>query len=281
MKRSVLAMALAVAAIGAQAANLESQSEKSGYAVGVDFGSALSEFNSDDKELINFNAVVVGFRDAFEQKELRLTDDEMSAALEALSKEVQVIMQEKIEAAQKESVEVSKKFLEENAKKEGVKTTDSGLQYVVKTEGTGKQPSKDDTVKVTYEGRLIDGTVFDKSEEPVSFGVSQVIDGWVEGIQLMKEGGEYTFFIPSELGYGEFGQAWAGILPGAALVFDVKLVEVVAAPKPEPVSDISTPAIEEGKVEVVEVRDSKAAEEKPAAAEEAKSEEKPAEAHKH
>lgn len=267
MKRHLLTLALASAVVATQAAGLESQSEKSSYAVGVDFGRNLAELNSGDKALIDFNAVVVGFRDAFQKQDLKLSDEEMNAALEQLGKDAQEVMQQKLEKMQSEAAEASKKFLEENGKKEGVKTTASGLQYLVKKEGEGKQPTKEDSVKVTYEGRLIDGTVFDKSEEPVSFGVTQVIDGWVEGIQLMKEGAEYTFFIPSALAYGDFGQPAAGILPGAALVFDVKLVEVEAKAA-EDVSKVSSEAVEAGKVEVVEVRDSKAeekaAEEKPA-----------------
>lgn len=232
MKRSVLAMALMSAVFGVQAANLEAQAEKSGYAVGVDFGRTLAELNTEEKQLVDFDSVVVGFRDAFQKQALKMTDEEMNKALETLSTEAQAVMQQKMENMHKEAAEASKKFLEENAKKEGVKTTESGLQYIVMKEGDGKQPTKDDTVTVSYAGRLVDGTVFDKSDEPVSFGVGQVIDGWVEGIQLMKEGSEYTFFIPAELAYGDFGQPSAGIMPGAALIFDVKLIEI-AKPQAE------------------------------------------------
>lgn len=237
MKRSVLAMALMSAVLGVQAANLETQAEKSGYAVGVDFGRTLTELNSEEHKVVDFDAIAEGFRDAFHKQELKMTDKELETALETLSKEAQAAMQKKMENIHKEVAEASKKFLEENAKKEGVKTTASGLQYLVVKEGEGKQPTKEDSVKVSYEGRLVDGTVFDKSEEPVSFGVNQVIDGWVEGIQLMKEGSEYTFFIPAELAYGDFGQPAAGIMPGAALVFDVKLIEIIPQTEIEAVKE--------------------------------------------
>lgn len=120
--------------------------------------------------------------------------------------------------------------MKENATKEGVKTSASGLQYKIIKEGEGKKPTKDDIVTVEYEGRLIDGTVFDSSKAnggPVSFPVSQVIPGWTEGIQLLKEGGEATFYIPAKLAYREVG-AGDKIGPNATLVFDVKLVKVGA-----------------------------------------------------
>lgn len=120
-------------------------------------------------------------------------------------------------------------FLEENRSKDGVHTTASGLQYTVNKEGSGKQPSADDVVSVHYEGRLIDGTVFDASrkhgDQPVSFPLNGVIPGWTEGVQLMKEGAQYTFFIPAELAYGDNGVPGA-IPPGSTLVFDVELVKV-------------------------------------------------------
>ena len=119
------------------------------------------------------------------------------------------------------------KFLAENAKKEGVVTTASGLQYKVVTAGTGKTPKATDTVEVDYEGKLIDGTVFDSSYErgePVEFPLNQVIAGWTEGVQLMKEGGKYEFYIPSDLAYGEAGNA--GIAPNSMLIFTVELLSV-------------------------------------------------------
>ena len=125
--------------------------------------------------------------------------------------------------------EVGEKYLEENAKKEGVVTLPSGLQYKVLREGNGRKPKATDQVKCHYEGMLVDGTLFDSSlqrGEPATFPLNGVIAGWTEGLQLMQEGAKYRFFIPYHLGYGERG-AGAQIPPFAALVFDVELIEVL------------------------------------------------------
>ncbi|WP_420591651.1 FKBP-type peptidyl-prolyl cis-trans isomerase [Bacterioplanoides sp.] len=118
-------------------------------------------------------------------------------------------------------------FWTENAKKEGVEQTRSGLQYLVLEEGNGKSPAATDMVKVHYHGTLLDGSVFDSSVDrgqPISFGLNQVIPGWTEGLQLMKEGGKTRLFIPSELAYGD--RAAGTIPPGSLLIFDVELIEV-------------------------------------------------------
>ena len=119
-------------------------------------------------------------------------------------------------------------FLKDNGEREGVVTTKSGLQYEVLTEGTGKSPKATDKVRCHYEGRLIDGSVFDSSYqrgEPADFGLNQVIPGWTEGVQLMKEGAKYRFFIPYVLGYGERG-AGSSIPPYSTLIFDVELISI-------------------------------------------------------
>jgi len=118
-------------------------------------------------------------------------------------------------------------FLAENGKKPGVKTTASGLQYKILTAGTGKSPKATDVVEVNYEGKLLDGTVFDSSYErgePIEFPLNQVIAGWTEGLQLMKEGGKYEFYIPADIAYGEAGNA--GIEPNSTLIFTVELLKV-------------------------------------------------------
>lgn len=120
------------------------------------------------------------------------------------------------------------KFLEDNGKKEGITTTASGLQYKVITEGTGKSPAATDTVLVHYEGTLLDGKIFDSSyqrKEPIEFPLNRVISGWTEGVQLMKEGAKFRFYIPSRLAYGPRG-AGRDIGPNEALIFDVELLEV-------------------------------------------------------
>lgn len=135
-------------------------------------------------------------------------------------------LQKKAEAAAREAGE---KFLAENRNRENVKETASGLQYLVEKEGTGAQPTAEDEVTVHYTGRLLDGTVFDSSVsrgEPATFPLNRVIPGWTEGVQLMKEGGKYTFFIPSDLAYGPQGVPNA-IPPHSTLIFDVELIKVI------------------------------------------------------
>jgi FKBP-type peptidyl-prolyl cis-trans isomerase FkpA/FKBP-type peptidyl-prolyl cis-trans isomerase FklB len=125
-----------------------------------------------------------------------------------------------------------KAWLEENAQREGVKTTQSGLQYRIVEPGSDTKPAPSDTVRVHYEGRLIDGTVFDSSYErgqPVEFPLNRVIPGWTEGLQLIGEGGKIELFIPSELGYGARGTPGGPIPPHATLIFDVELLEVTSA----------------------------------------------------
>ena len=135
-------------------------------------------------------------------------------------------LEEKMNA---ENIEKGKAFLAENAKKEGIVTLPSGLQYEVITEGTGIKPSANDQVKCHYEGTLIDGTLFDSSVkrgQPAVFGVSQVIKGWVEALQLMPEGSKWKLYIPSELGYGS-QQAGEMIPPYSTLIFEVELIKVI------------------------------------------------------
>jgi FKBP-type peptidyl-prolyl cis-trans isomerase len=144
-----------------------------------------------------------------------------------LIKERQRQMEIYIAAAQP-NIEAGKAFLAENVTKEGVKTTASGLQYKVLTEGKGKQPAATDKVKVHYEGRLLDGTVFDSSYkrgEPLSFPLNGVIEGWIEGLQLMSTGSKFQFYIPQELAYGPQGNA--PVIPGGStLIFDVELLGI-------------------------------------------------------
>jgi len=128
----------------------------------------------------------------------------------------------------KSALEKGQQFLKENGKKEGVKTTASGLQYKVLRDGSGKQPKATDTVEVHYEGRLIEGTVFDSSyqrRESIEFPLNGVIAGWTEGVALMKEGAKYQLYIPSELAYGSMG-AGGDIGPDETLIFDVELIKV-------------------------------------------------------
>lgn len=147
--------------------------------------------------------------------------------------EAQKLIQDYLNDLQSKAEEAAKaegkKFLEENKKDAKVQETASGLQYVVEKEGTGAQPTAEDEVTVHYTGRLLDGTVFDSSVnrgEPATFPLNRVIPGWTEGVQLMKEGAKYTFFIPSDLAYGPQGIPGA-IPPHSTLIFDVELIKVV------------------------------------------------------
>lgn len=153
---------------------------------------------------------------------------DLKVSVQDANRQVQVYMQEAQQRAQAANAEKGKQFLAANKQKDGVKVTDSGLQYTVLQEGTGQMPKASDEVTVHYEGTLIDGTVFDSSYkrgQPTSFPLNGVIKGWTEGLQLMKEGAKYRFFIPSELAYGARG-AGAQIGPNSTLIFDVELIEI-------------------------------------------------------
>jgi len=173
---------------------------------------------------LDINSFVTGVREGHARTEPAYTEEELQAAYEQFQKE----MQQKQLDSTKQAQASSDSFLTENAKKAGVKTTASGLQYLVTKEGTGKQPAASSIVKVHYTGKLVDGTVFDSSVErgePIEFPLNQVIPGWTEGLQLMKEGGKATLYIPSQLGYGEQGVPGT-IPPHSTLIFDVELIEV-------------------------------------------------------
>ena len=195
--------------------------DKLSYALGLSMGnnfkgSGIQELNVDD-----FAAAV---RSVYDGSKPEMTIDE--------AKQVVTEFFTELEKRQVEmNREVGKRFLEENAKKEGVKVTASGLQYKIVKEGNGIHPSANDKVIVHYTGRLIDGTVFDSSVErgaPATFGVNQVIPGWVEALQLMSEGAEWQLYIPSELAYGSQG-AGPVIGPHSTLIFDVKLIKIERA----------------------------------------------------
>lgn len=198
--------------------------DKISYALGIGIGRQLSQMGAADLNIDDFAQAI---------------KDVIAGDLKLGEAEAQQIVQEffakqeekqKAEAAEKGKAakQDGEKFLAENGKKEGVITTASGLQYQVLCEGNGQSPKATDTVECHYEGTLIDGTKFDSSYDrgqTATFPLNQVIAGWTEGLQLMKEGGKYRFFIPYELGYGERG-AGASIPPFSTLVFDVELVSV-------------------------------------------------------
>ena len=169
----------------------------------------------------NYDDFTKGLRDVFEGNQPAIAYDEANTVL-------QKDMEMKQRQAGKITIEEGKAFLDKNAKRDGVKTTASGLQYEVITEGSGKSPSATDTVQVHYEGTLINGNVFDSSYRrgtPASFPVNGVIPGWTEALQMMKEGGKWKIYLPYDIAYGERG-AGQDIPPYATLVFTVELIAV-------------------------------------------------------
>jgi FKBP-type peptidyl-prolyl cis-trans isomerase len=218
-----LGMAQELAAPGAAGApQLKTLEDKAAYAIGLDIGQRLLT----DDLAVNPDLVAKGLTDALKKSKPLLTEEQVTATMKEFGK----IMQARAETKNKAAADKGVAFLAENKKKKGVKTTASGLQYEVITEGKGATPKKTDKVKVHYHGTLVDGTVFDSSverKEPASFGVGQVIPGWTEALQLMKVGDKWKLTIPSELAYGARGTPGGPIPPNAVLVFDVELLDIV------------------------------------------------------
>ena len=184
-----------------------------------------------DGMTMDVDAYAQGMRDAFAGAEPRLTEEEITAEMMAFQEKLQSERDAEQAALSEGNAEAGAAFLAENAQREGVMVTESGLQYEVLQAGDGDSPGLDDQVEVHYRGTLIDGTVFDSSYDrgqTVTFGVTQVIAGWTEALQLMQEGSKYKLYIPSELAYGA-GGAGQLIGPNATLVFEVELIDVVAA----------------------------------------------------
>jgi FKBP-type peptidyl-prolyl cis-trans isomerase FklB len=229
MKRQMMAAGLVVMAGAALVACEEQKkpktvAERAAYSIGYMTGKS----SKPQAPNLKTESFIAGFRDAYADKPSPLTQEEMRVALMAYEQEIR----KEQEMAQKKSAIVGASegaaFLANNAKKAGVKSTASGLQYEVVKEGKGAKPKATDVVRVHYEGKLVDGTVFDSSRQrgqPIEFPLNRVIPGWTEGLQLMPVGSRYKFIIPANLGYGEEG---AGpIPPNAVLLFDVELLDIV------------------------------------------------------
>ncbi len=199
--------------------------DKVSYALGLGIGSQLKSMGA---ESLNIDDFAQAIKDTLSGAELKVSQAESQQIVQKFFQEQEAKQRAKAAENGKKAREEGEKYLAENAKKEGVVVTESGLQYTVIKEGTGKSPKATDTVVCHYEGFLTNGTVFDSSlqrGEPAAFPLNGVIAGWTEGLQLMKEGAKYRFFIPYNLAYGEAGAAGA-IPPYAALIFDVELIEV-------------------------------------------------------
>ncbi|MBO4827395.1 MAG: FKBP-type peptidyl-prolyl cis-trans isomerase [Prevotella sp.] len=196
------------------------------YALGLGIGQQLAQMGVG--EIISVEDFGAAIKDVIAGNELKVSHREAQTIVQDFFQRQEKKMQAERAEKGRTAKADGEKYLAENAKKEGVVTLPSGLQYQVLREGNGRKPKATDSVKCHYEGFLIDGTVFDSSVqrgEPATFGLQQVIAGWTEGLQLMQEGAKYRFFIPYMLGYGE-GGAGQMIPPFATLIFDVELIEV-------------------------------------------------------
>ena len=230
----VAASVLALAACNKEApkaeVKLETEVQKQAYGLGASIGEFVKK-DLEGKTEVGFELdkalIVAGLEESLAGKS-QLTEEEIKELLTKLNTEVAEKQQAAAQAKAEEVKAQGVAFLAENGKKDGVVTTDSGLQYQVISEGEGKKPLATDTVEVHYKGTLIDGTEFDSSYshgEPITFPLNRVIKGWTEGVQLMAEGSKYKFFIPSELAYGE--RDLGKIPANSTLIFEVELLKVV------------------------------------------------------
>lgn len=215
------------AAAAGQNSALQSEEQKVSYSMGVMLGERLKSQGMP----LNVDSFNLGVQHAFAGDKREMSVDEMQKVVQEFQQKQLAKMEAEQAELGKKNREESDKFLAENAKKEGVKVTPSGLQYKVVTEGKGKKPTASDNVKVHYKGTLPNGTEFDSSysrNEPATFPLGSVIPGWTEGLQLMSEGSKYQFVIPSDLAYGP-GGAGGVIGPNQALVFEVELLSIEPA----------------------------------------------------
>jgi FKBP-type peptidyl-prolyl cis-trans isomerase len=239
MKISIITLLLL--AVGALAEDkppqLNTTTDKFSYSIGLSIGQNVKRQGVD----MNADAFVAGLKDGLGGKKPALSEDQIKQVTSTMETQ----MREKMAEASQKNASEGQKFLEENKKKPGVKTTASGLQYKVEKEGNGAQPKPEDTVTVNYRGTLTDGTEFDSSYkrgQPATFPVVGVIKGWTEALQLMKAGAKYQLFIPPDLAYG--AQMRASIPANSTLIFEVELLEVKpngAAPTPVPTVKLMSP----------------------------------------
>lgn len=223
---AIIALVTTTACEPKKTVSLKSDNDKVSYLIGQQIGSSIRNQGYDlNSEILtqSLTSALKGEKSLLDEKETV----EVTQHLRKMQMEAQKVQAEK---AQEEAVENKKNsdaFLAKNKANKGVKTTASGLQYIAEKEGTGKNPKATDKVTVHYKGTLIDGTEFDSSykrQKPASFPLNQVIPGWTEGLQLMKEGGKFRFFIPPDLAYGASGRP--GIPANSALIFDVELISI-------------------------------------------------------
>jgi len=202
----------------------KTEQEKESYSIGYQVGLSIKN----DGVVVDFEKLIQGLRDATNGKEPLLSEEEMKELIVNRKKEAREIQMKKIQEQRVKNAEESEKFLEENKKKKGVKTTESGLQYKVLIEGKGSTPKPEDAVTVNYRGTFIDGKEFDSSYargEPMTTKTDGVIKGWTEALQMMKEGSKWQIFVPPQLAYGRNGLG-TRIPPNKLLVFEIELVSI-------------------------------------------------------
>lgn len=200
--------------------------DKTSYSLGMGIGRQLTQMGAEGLDIDDFAAAI---KDVLAGRTPAVSEAEAHETVEKFFRDQEAKQRASAAERFKATREAGEKYLEGNKKKAGVRVTPSGLQYLVLQEGSGRSPKATDKVKCHYEGMLTDGTLFDSSiqrGEPATFPLNGVIAGWTEGLQLMKEGARYRFFIPYQLGYGERG-AGQSIPPYSALVFDVELIKVL------------------------------------------------------
>jgi len=203
---------------------LKSDSSRFSYAVGMNFANSLTHFPLP----LDKTALLAAIKTSLNHGKAEMTPKEAQKTIQSVMKKQQEKAMFKRKAKGDKNKNAGIEFLAENAKKDGVKSTPSGLQYKILREGDGALPKASDTVKVNYKGTLLDGSTFDSSYdrgEPISFPLNGVIKGWTEGLQLIKVGGKIRLFIPSDLAYGSHG-AGGKIGPNATLIFDVELLAI-------------------------------------------------------
>ena len=223
IKRCGLLLAAVTLSINTWATELNTEEQKLGYIIGMDIGKSLRQQGT----AVDLDALIDAISATYKGEELAMTEEEAAAIRQVYVEQRQAEAQAQTAAAGAGNLVEGQKFLAENKVKEGVQTTESGLQYKVLTMGEGAKPAATDTVKVHYSGKLLDGTEFDSSyarNEPISFALNRVIPGWTEGVQLMPIGSKFVFYIAPELAYGEGGGG--PIPPNSTLVFEVELLDI-------------------------------------------------------
>lgn len=223
IKRCGLLLVAVTFSINAWATELNTDEQKLGYIIGMDIGKSLRQQGT----TVDLDSLIDAITATYKGEELAMTDEEAAAVRQVYVEQRKAAAEAQTSAVGDENQMEGQKFLAENKLKEGVKTTDSGLQYKVLTLGDGAKPAATDTVKVHYSGKLLDGTEFDSSyarNEPISFALNRVIAGWTEGVQLMPIGSKFVFYIAPELAYGEGGGG--PIPPNSTLVFEVELLDI-------------------------------------------------------